>query len=156
MIELTPKLRERFWSKVDRGAPDECWEWTAARRRNYGVLGVGETTVNAHRLAYMLEHETEPDDNVLHTCDNPPCCNPAHLYDGDQSENTRDWYDRQDAREKFEGESNPNAELTRADVVEIKRRLESTTVAALAEEYGVSRTTVSHISTGRNWEDVEP
>lgn len=156
MHEITPDVRKRFEEKVDHGSDSECWEWTAARRCGYGVLGLDGTTINAHRLAFIIEHGEEPEDLVLHKCDNPPCCNPQHLYDGTPSENARDWFDRQDAAEKFKNESNPNSSLDRQQVAEIKRRLSSETQSSLAVEFGVDRSTIAHIATGRNWANVDP
>ena len=74
---------ERFWSKVDKRSPDECWEWTASR----GSCGYGQSwwapakrAVGTHRIAYLLTHGSIPNGlQVAHTCHNKLCCNPAHL-----------------------------------------------------------------------------
>lgn len=77
----------------------DCWEWTGARNRHgYGVIRVGGRaggTVLVHRLAasVYLDYDLQ-DPAVLHTCDNPPCFNPDHLYVGDQADNMRDAYSR--------------------------------------------------------------
>lgn len=90
---------ERFWSKVDRSG-DGCWEWTAKSRTSfgYGVMRVGGTPgrlEGAHRLAWQYTNGPIPDGLcVLHSCDNPPCCNPAHLRIGTKADNTRDKVER--------------------------------------------------------------
>jgi hypothetical protein len=65
---------ERFWEKVTIGGDDECWEWQAARNAKGGFIA--------------------DDICVLHHCDNPSCCNPAHLYAGTKKDNTRDMMQR--------------------------------------------------------------
>ena len=85
-------LLERFWSKVDVRGPGECWLWTAGTTHGYGHLKLGGRHVGAHRVMWLLVHgeELESDQYVCHTCDNPPCCNPAHLFLGDALINVQD------------------------------------------------------------------
>lgn len=84
----------RFWSQVDRsGGPDACWPWTGTRvRRGYGQFNVRRARIPAHRYAYDLAHPDAPLGALLacHHCDNPPCCNAAHLFAGDSSANQLD------------------------------------------------------------------
>lgn len=83
---------EDLWKYVAVGAPDECWPWTAAtRRRGYGIFTVNRRNFVAHRLAFQVATGIDPGELlVCHTCDNPPCCNPAHLFLGTNSDNMRD------------------------------------------------------------------
>ena len=97
---MQANLAERFWSKVDVRANTECWEWTGSRLQStYGSLGwvdVGgrkQTQVGAHRVSFFL-HEGYWPDVVRHTCDNPPCVNPAHLLGGSFKDNSRDMAQR--------------------------------------------------------------
>lgn len=89
-------LAERFRAKivvVEGG----CWEWTGSTNPSgYGELGLGgrhEGLVAAHRLSWELHVGPIPDGLwVLHRCDNPPCCNPDHLFLGTRTDNVRDMY----------------------------------------------------------------
>ena len=79
-----------FWRMVDVGEPDECWPWTGGGDR-YGKIKVRRMSVSAHRFAWQVANGPIPDGmSVLHTCDNPPCCNPSHLFLGTNSDNMRD------------------------------------------------------------------
>lgn len=94
-----PDMAARFWARVAKGAPNACWEWQGAKlsgNRGYGRIrrpgpqGMsGE--IGAHRLAWEVVHGAVPPGmSVLHQCDNPPCCNPAHLFLGTQLDNVHD------------------------------------------------------------------
>lgn len=88
-------LKDRFWLKVDRRGPDECWRWLAAKDpRGYGRVGTDPGAIAlSHRVAYALTHGELPNDKfVCHRCDNPPCCNPGHLFLGTCLDNNRDMY----------------------------------------------------------------
>lgn len=75
-----PSEHERFWSKVAKGAPDECWLWEAATRGDYGFFNVPPTTIRSHRYAYMEAYGPIADGlHVDHMCHVKLCCNPAHL-----------------------------------------------------------------------------
>lgn len=89
----------RYWAKVDRRGPDECWPWTASTFRNgYGQFRVQlpgadgkQQTCLAHRVAYQLSHGPIPaGSSCLHKCDVRRCQNPAHLFLGDHTANMRD------------------------------------------------------------------
>jgi transposase len=85
-----------FWDRVAKAGPDECWEWqTASHPAGYGQITVDGCKVYAHRRAYELVKGPIPTGAVVrHTCDNPPCCNPAHLLVGSVADNVRDAVER--------------------------------------------------------------
>lgn len=71
---------ERFWEKVAKGEPSDCWLWTAATRGAYGFFNVPPTTIGAHRYSYQLANGPIPDGLVVdHICRIPLCVNPSHL-----------------------------------------------------------------------------
>lgn len=84
--------RTRFWSKVQRAGPDECWPWQGGTSDGgYGQFDRDGRKVGAHRVAYEAIHGALPRGSVVrHRCDNPPCCNPRHLIVGTHQDNMND------------------------------------------------------------------
>lgn len=94
-----PEVIDRFWGWVDRTAgPDGCWPWTGYcdSRSGYGRFRVDTIGYLSHRWLLGMQRgrplvwTPEVREVACHKCDNPPCCNPAHLYVGDQFQNMRD------------------------------------------------------------------
>lgn len=154
-----------FYAKIDKRGPAECWPWTGARgSRGYGMWSVTKRgpdgyrrTYTASRLAHELAsgEEVPPDLSVLHTCDNPPCCNPRHLWVGTALDNARDKVAKGRLRVgDSSGENNGHAVLTWEQVKDIRRRVADGprgTQAALAREYSVSPQTICDTVKGRRW-----
>ena len=97
--QLTPlkyhhlPLAERFARYLSPGAPEDCWEWRGQFNAcGYGKFRLTPNSMNlAHRVAWQIAHGPIPDGlHVCHHCDNPPCCNPAHLFLGTHGDNMRD------------------------------------------------------------------
>lgn len=78
----TKDEQEKFWSRVSK-TEGECWKWTGAThpKMGHGMVRFGDKTGYAHRVAYALAVGGIPVGLcVCHKCDNPPCCNPSHLF----------------------------------------------------------------------------
>lgn len=160
------------------GGPDACWPWQGPRfRAGYGRSGHHGY---AHRAAYENAHGPIPPGMVVrHRCDNPPCCNPAHLVLGTHAENMADMVARgrqckgarkaaimrkvaaRGNRHGFRrhpeacarGERSGHAKLTETDVRAIRRA--TGTQSEIARRYGVSQTTVSEILRRQIWKHLE-
>lgn len=146
-----------------RGEPLEPWFWEQLTPQGqclvwggsvdgggYGTINVEGRSVKAHRLAYELAVGPIPTGMcVLHSCDNPPCSNPAHLRVGDHSDNIDDAY-RRHRRRRPKGSLNGRAVLTDADTESIRKTYAAGGVrqADLASRFGVSQSRVSAIIRG--------
>jgi hypothetical protein len=149
----------RLWRRVDRSAgPDACWPWIGRRMAyGYGLLPAtarhkAETT---HRLAWSFANNQDPGELVvMHTCDNPPCCNPKHLVLGTRGENNRDSKSKgRNAR----GDKHGNSSLTTADVLSIRRRkANGDSTSLLASEFSVGVRTINKIVRRTSWQHLPP
>lgn len=147
---------ERFWSKVEIGMNDECWPWRAGRSSSgYGAFAVtSRDLVGAHRIAYQIEHGEIPAGLwVLHHCDNPPCCNPAHLYAGTHADNVRDMVQRD--RRPY-GQRQHLAVLDEQRVSEIRSlyTMGRHTYRDLSQQFGVSQATIAQVIRRVTWRHV--
>jgi hypothetical protein len=113
----------------------------------------GSSQRRLHRWVYEQEHGKIPDGLVVrHKCDNPSCINLEHMELGTQQENVKDMVERNRVA-NHNGELNPNATLTEQDVRDIKASKEGSN--ALGRCYGVDRTVIWKIRTGRLWAHVQ-
>jgi len=144
-FQLAP-LRDRFFAQTERSACG-CWIWTGAKGvRGYGMIKEMYRTRAAHRVSFEIHKGPIPDGMMIcHTCDNPSCVNPDHLYAGTGADNMRDRRERGRANMP-RGESHFNSKLTDAQADEI--RTSSERGAALARRFGLSPSTVCQIRKG--------
>lgn len=157
----------RFWVKVDQtGGLNACWHWTGARNKQtgYGRFNIRGNIYQAHRVALWIARREEGQE-TRHSCDNPPCCNPAHLKAGTHVENKADnvtrgrqtrcfgeanglWRHPESVRR---GAAHGSAKLTELQRAEIKRRFVpfrkrgDGAASFLAREFGVSRSQVRRV-----------
>lgn len=137
----------RFWSHVEVQGPDECWLWKRARTRTgYGRFAAAGRHHVASRVAYEATHGALGSAEARHTCDNPPCCNPAHLIPGTHAQNMADMARR---------ERSPHRRLTAEQVRDIRaRRRNGAQGIDLATEYDVTPSNISQIVRHRTWKHV--
>jgi hypothetical protein len=142
-----------FWAQVAKGGPDDCWLWLRALDgKGYGAYCFNKRVLIVPRFAYVLHHGSVPQElSIRHTCDNPPCCNPAHLLVGTHQENMRDISERGRRRGR-----NWRAAFTDEQAAEIRRRAsEGETGVALGRTFGVSQRTISAIIHGKTYRPIE-
>lgn len=155
---ISKKTLRRFWKKVDKRGPEECWNWTAARRANrYGSFYFRGKLYAAHRFSFIIhKREIKDGELILHHCDNGLCVNPNHLYAGDQNANMADMWER-DRHPPTWGKANGNAKLTPRLVREIRRRYKAggVTQKGLASEYGVAKSLVWSVVHRKIWKHID-
>jgi hypothetical protein len=154
-------LTERLFAKLDMsGGPDACWEWQGSRDKGgYGKIGNDHRILGTHRVAYEIANGPIPDGLfVLHTCDNPPCCNPRHLFLGTHLVNMLDMLTKGRKRGGLRpGEQNKNAKLTEAQAMFIlcSGRRRSIPRKKMSEMFGVSLRVIAGIITGTKWKHLQ-
>lgn len=145
-----------FIEGIDKSSgPNGCWPWLKGRNeRGYGQFSDGEKNQGSHRIMWSLENGAEIPDGmvVCHTCDNPPCCNPAHLFLGTNLDNSRDMVHK---RRSCFGVKNNKARLSVDQVKDIKTRLAlGQNQKAMAKEIGIPYLTINRIARGNLWKSV--
>lgn len=154
------RVEGRFWPKIARPMGwGECWPWTGSTkgggRGDYGNFKLGgRVNARASRVAYALYYNQSPGPLlVLHSCDNPKCCNPTHLRVGTVQDNSDDMVARgRQARYDGRGEKNRAAKLTQVQVETIRGLIAAGyTNTAIAARFGVTHQLISRIRRGRSW-----
>ena len=153
----------RFWNKVKKGDPDECWEWIAGKSGSgYGSFTVhgakGRKIHNAHKLAWIVSNSRPVPKGlvVMHSCDNKACVNPGHLSIGTPFENIRDCRLR-GRKNPAVGERHSRAKMT-ADIVRAIRleyETNAVSIRELQDKYGFTWSSTYAAATRRSWKCVE-
>lgn len=150
-------LKERFWANVKRGP--HCWEWGGRDVNQYGHgrIRIGPKSagrIGTHRLSFQLFYGPIPKGlQVLHSCDNPRCVNPKHLYVGTPADNMRDKVERGRIPR---GEEAGTAKLTESQVLEIRNNFIPWKCSAMgfARKFGVSRSTIWAVLMDLSWKHL--
>lgn len=148
-----PSPEERFWSWMDKSDEDGCWPWMRGRDLDgYGIFSHTHDIParRANRVAWELTNGPIPAGlEVCHTCDNPPCCRPDHLF---LATNAGNHADRDRKGRQARGERNGWAKLTADAVRAIRASGEPARI--LVERFGVKKATISSVRTGRSWKHI--
>jgi len=158
---LTENLLYRvavFWSRINiTVGPDECWVWDGTRHpTGYGMFWLNGETYRTHRIALYLTLKRPLEGQVvMHTCDNPPCCNPRHLREASIKENVLDMMAK--GRHGYKTTVHrTNIVLTEQQVLDIRAKLaKGTSHRQLSREYGVCTTNIHSIRTRKTWNHIK-
>lgn len=155
-VNLTEDQIQRFWSKTE---PKEsgCIEWTRAKRSyGYGAVRIERRSLAAHRVAFFLKNGPFPNGaEICHRCDNPPCCNPDHLFIGTHLDNMRDMFSK-NRRISAKGEKHAAAKLTESQVRELRTRYANKegSMEKLGLQYGITRQSAHLIISRQSWPHI--
>lgn len=156
----TITLGDRFWSKVDKRGPDECWNWKGSKTNfGHGKFSWGHSNwIPSHRVAFMLSNGRWPegDLSVCHKCDNPACNNGSHLFEGTAKDNARDASAKgrmSKPHPSAAGEGNSQAKLTWeiVNLIRSERELHNTSFGCMAKKHGISKRTILSIVHNETW-----
>ena len=149
---------ERYWSKVEKRGPEDCWPWLAARNiHGYATFRGGDGEQLAHRYGWRIAFGSIPNGLIVcHTCDNPECQNPAHWFLGTPRDNNDDKMRKgRHVAGSAPGSANGNASLSDASVRDIVRMYSGGhTQADIGLRYGINARTVGKIVRGERWRHV--
>lgn len=145
-----------FLQKVDIGSPDACWVWLGSTRDaghgSWAYKGYQEGTRVASREVFKLFKEDPGELYVCHSCGNPRCCNPKHLYAGTPKQNQED---RLKHGTDNRGSKCKAAKLKEEEVVEIRQLIKNKVkLKEIARIYKISESTIKAIKQNRNWAHI--
>lgn len=150
-------FEKRFWSYVVK--TKNCWLWIGYKPggKLYGSISKDShgNMIKAHRASYILHIDSIPEGmNVCHTCDNPSCVRPEHLFLGSVLDNNRDCVRKN--RHSI-GIKNGSAKLTETQIREIKNKYipKQYSTTKLSKEYGVTQPTIYNIVTNKTWRHIK-
>jgi len=156
---MKPKvaIEIRFWKYIIKNDDiNKCWKWTGSKiKSGYGNISVNDKIKLAHRVSYEMHNGAIPEGMfVCHSCDNPECCNPLHLWIGTNSDNVADKM-KKGRLNPNDGMNNPRAILKDQDILEIRKLLlDGVKGAVIARQYGVGKTAICRIKLGKSWANI--
>jgi len=148
---------EKFMGKLKINVETDCWDWQGCcmKLNSYGVINENKTQHLTHRYSYLKHAGQIPDGRVvMHTCDRPICCNPAHLKLGTQKENLSDMYKKGRNKARV-GEKNRKAILKEGQVIEIRRLARQGVKAPeLAKKFNVRTEVIYKVKNNITWKHL--
>jgi hypothetical protein len=171
-FRLTDQAIKSFWSKTEKRIGSDCLWWTGAKKpTGYGRMSIQGKNLQAHRIAYLIQHGSIPSGmHILHSCDNPSCVNHEHLSTGTHVENMKQRHARgryvfnyngnhylQKDSTVVRGSNNSRAVIN--EEIAFQMRLDFAqgkfkSKADGARLYGVSITVMQTVLSGRTWKHV--
>lgn len=153
-LRAAEDLPMRLMSRIELRGNDECWPFHGRTTHGYGIIDFNGRPALAHRLMFQLMNSQDPGDLfVCHSCDNPICCNPNHLWLGTHKDNMRDMRIKgRSPHNSKKGVDHPSAKLSESDVREIRISLDA--AYDLAKRYGVTREQINNIRLRKAWRHV--
>ena len=151
-----------LWSKVDKRSENECWEWKGYKNADgYGRTWINDRGYYAHRVIFDLAFpktitlsapkNTEEIGFLLHTCDNPSCCNPKHLFVGNHVDNMADKVAKGRSPD-YSGDKGPRCKLSMVQAQEIRqKRKEGVSARELAKQYEISLPSIKTLLAGKSY-----
>jgi hypothetical protein len=155
---------EVLWSKVDKKGEDDCWNWKGYKNaQGYGRTWINDCGYYAHRVIFDLANpntitlsapkDTDETGFLLHTCDNPSCCNPKHLFVGTHADNMADKVAKGRSPD-FSGGKGPRCKLSMAQAREIRQlRKEGVSARDLAKRYEISLPSIKTLLRGNSYRE---
>ena len=153
-----------LWSKVEKRGPDECWPWIGYKNKEgYGRVQINDWSYYAHRVIFNLVNpgiielkapkSSSESGFLLHSCDNPSCCNPSHLRVGSHSDNMADKVARGRSPD-FSGDKGPRAKLTMTQAREARQlKLNGASTRELAVQFGISLPSMKTLLAGKSYKE---
>lgn len=156
------QLEQRFWQKVDKRTPTECWEWLGSKGKGYGRFYVNGHVYQATVVSYILHCRVDPNNLFMcHACDNRGCVNPHHLWPGTNQDNMLDAvnkgrYVKHVLPPKPLGELHPNSRLTTQTILDIRTLAASSDMphSQIAKQFGISREHARDIINRKKWRHI--
>jgi hypothetical protein len=155
---------EVLWSKVNKRGEDECWEWLGyINQDGYGRTWINDVGYYAHRVIYNLAYPntitlSAPKSSsdvgfLLHTCDNPACCNPKHLFVGTHLDNMLDKVAK-NRQKKFPTDTGPRCKLSMSQAREARAlRKDGMTIPQLMARFNLSRASMKTLLRGDSYKE---